>query len=140
MQRGSGCAFLFSALWHGSFHLPVELPPVCFARPTRSTRCARSILLLPVDAPCHVLAVLRALHVLQTSWEEWPQQYGYQHEPRYAGIPYDDEEVYVRRDMGRGAGAGGADGGVYCGGFEVHFVRVQESEGRAPTTPALCRC
>ena len=31
-----------------------------------------------------------------------------------AGIPHDDEEVHVRRDMGRGAGAGGADGGMRC--------------------------
>ena len=52
-----------------------------------------------------------------------------------AGIPHDDEEVHVRRDMGRGAGAGGADGGVHCCGFQVQFVRVQESEGRAQTPP-----
>ena len=87
MQRGSKCAFLCWALWHGSFHLPLELPPVCFARPTRSTRCARSILLLPLDLPSHVLAVLGALHVMQSSWEEWPQQYGYQYEPRYEYEP-----------------------------------------------------
>ena len=44
MQRGSGCAFLCWASWLGSFHLPLELPPVCFGRPTHSTRSARSIL------------------------------------------------------------------------------------------------
>ena len=37
--------------------------------------------------------------------------------------------------MGRGAGVGGADGGVHFCGFEVQFVRVQESEGRAQTPP-----
>ena len=37
MQRGSGCAFLFRALWYRSFHLPLESPIVCFARPP----CAR---------------------------------------------------------------------------------------------------
>ena len=52
-----------------------------------------------------------------------------------AAIPHDDEEVHVRRDMGRGAGAGGADGGVHCCGFQVQFVHVQESEGRAQTPP-----
>ena len=87
MQRGSGCALLLWALWHGSFFLPLELPPVCFARPTRSTQCARSILLLPLDLPSHVLAILFALHVVQTSWEQWLQQYGYQYEPRYEYEP-----------------------------------------------------
>ena len=55
-----------------------------------------------------------------------------------AGIPHDDEEVHIRRDMGRGARAEGADGGVHCCGFQVQFVRVQESEGQAQTPPALC--
>ena len=68
-------------------HLPLKLPPVCFARPTRSTRCARSILLLLLNAPSHILGLLHALHVLQTSWEEWPQQYGYEYEPRYEYQP-----------------------------------------------------
>ena len=83
MQRVSGCAFRFWALWHGSFQLPLELSLDCFARPTRSTRCARSILLLPQEGLFHILAVLRALHVLQTSWEEWPQQYEYESRYQY---------------------------------------------------------
>ena len=87
MQRGSGCAFLCWASWRGSFHLPLELPHVCFARPTRSTRSARSILCRPLDSPSHVLAVSRALHVLQTSWEVWPQQHGCQYEPWYEYEP-----------------------------------------------------
>ena len=45
------------------------------------------------------------------------------------------QTFHVRRDMGRGAGAGGADGGVHCCGFQVQFVRVQESVGRAQTPP-----
>ena len=52
-----------------------------------------------------------------------------------AGIPHDNEEVYVRRDMGRGASGGGSDGGVHCCKFQVQFVCLQESEGRAQTPP-----
>ena len=40
-----------------------------------------------------------------------------------------------RRDMGWGADARGADGGVHCCGFQVQYVHVQESEGRAQNPP-----
>ena len=84
MQRGSGCAFLLWPLWYGSFYLPLESPLVCFALPTRALRSACSILLLPLDVPSHILPVLRALHVLQTSREDWRQQHPeYEYEPRY---------------------------------------------------------
>ena len=83
MQRGSGCAFLFWALLYGSFDLPLESPVVFFAHATRVPHSTRLILLLPVDVPSHTSAVVRALHVVQTSWEDWPQQYPeYEYEPR----------------------------------------------------------
>ena len=67
---------------------PRSPPLVCFARPTRAPRSTSSILLLPRDVPSHILAVMRALHVEQTSWEEWPQQYPeHEYEPQYEYQP-----------------------------------------------------
>ena len=92
-KAAAGVPFQFWALWHGSFHLPPEFPPLCFARPTHSTRCARSIMLLPLEAPSHFLAGLRTLHVLQTSWQEWPQQYGYESRYEYQPMKTDPETM-----------------------------------------------
>ena len=103
MQRGSGCAVLLWALWYGCFHLPVQSPLVCFARPTRATRSARSIVLLPLDdAPSHILAVLRALHVLKTSSEECPQQYPeYEYEPQREDEPMKTDPETMPSSSGR---------------------------------------
>ena len=75
MPKGSRRAFFVLGILVRSFRSPLEIRPVCFARPTCATRSTRSILSMPSDLPLVTLVVLRTLHVPQTTWDEWPQQY-----------------------------------------------------------------